>query len=346
MRRFLFISLIAVFAVTIVRAQSEVEAFQPSGKAFGSIHWNYHFDLGEDASPRNTFQLTRAYLGYKYKMSEDISLKVTFDGSANGGVTDYTVFLKAAQLDWKVASPLKLSLGLIGTKQFKTQEKLFGYRYVSKTVQDQYGFGSSADFGVNAEYKLMDNLKANLFILNGEGYKKVQDNDGRMRVGGSLVYEPVDGLTVQAFYDNYGGNVRNDSNVVVEDTASIHTLSFHAGYKSGNFRVGAEYNIQNNGTKYNRIAEGHSGKTIALFGAYTISDKFELFGEWFNYKSNTLEGATESWNAGTDGNFIVAGAQYSPVKGLKCALNYRTNVYDADGKDASSLIYINCQFSF
>ena len=43
---------------------------------------------------------------------------------------------------------------MIGGKQFNDQEMIWGYRYLYKTLQDEYKFGSSADLGVNAEFKL------------------------------------------------------------------------------------------------------------------------------------------------------------------------------------------------
>ena len=61
---------------------------------------------------------------------------------------------------------------MIGNKQFKYQESIWGYRYMYKTFQDENKFGSSADLGVNGEIKVTENLKINLFVLNGEGYKK------------------------------------------------------------------------------------------------------------------------------------------------------------------------------
>ena len=189
-----------LFLLGINISMNGQEDFKPNGKAFGKVFWNYNYNFTEDATQRNTFALQRAYLGYVYNFSENISTKITFDGARTSAASSFTVFLKTAQLDWQVAQPVKLSLGLIGLKQFDTQEKFWGYRYIFKDFQDEFALGTSADLGVNAEITLAKNLKANLFVLNGEGYTRVQDNMGRMKVGGNLIFTPVKGLILKGFF--------------------------------------------------------------------------------------------------------------------------------------------------
>ena len=54
---------------------------------------------------------------------------------------------------------------MIGNKQFKYQEKVWGYRYVYKTFQDENKFGSSADIGANGEFKLSNNLSYKIIFI-------------------------------------------------------------------------------------------------------------------------------------------------------------------------------------
>jgi hypothetical protein len=351
-RVFLFVSV--AFIITIVgRAQEETkEEFKPSGKVFAKVFFNYHRDMTEGTTQKNTFELQRAYLGYKYNFSKDISFKLTIDAGRQIKDVDgellspYTATLKTAQIDWKVAEPVKLSIGLIGLKQFNTQENFWGYRYIFKSFQDEFALGSSADLGINAEVKLAENLKSNLFVLNGEGYSKIQDPNGRMKVGGNLIFEPIEGLTLKGYFDIYGGNILNDSSVIVEDTTFIQSIAFFAGYKTDKFRVGAEYNLQKNGKKYYQIAADHDITGVAVYGTYVINKKFEAFAEWLQFKSNTLEGETVSWNNKKDGNIIVTGVQFMPVKGVKMALNYRSMIYDNSAFKTKNYIYANFEFAF
>ncbi len=347
MKRISLLFLALALVTKVVNSQeSKTEEFKPSGKATGAVFWNYNYNLTEGEDQRNSFELKRTYLGYSYNFSKAISAKITLDGSKKSTASSYTVFVKNAQLDWKVVNNVKLSGGLIGTKQFKVQEKFLNYRYVYKAMQDEFKLGASADLGVNAEIKLVDGVKLNLFALNGEGYSSLQDSLGRIKAGAEVVFEPIEGLTLKGYYDRYGGKVAVSPGETTTDTASMHTLSFFAGYKAGPVRIGAEYDMQLNGEKYSAIAEGYDRSLLAAYGAYEITNQFEFFAEWANVSSNTLDGKTDPWNYGKDGNLIIAGLQYSPVKGVRSALNYQTFLHSDDSKTNTSAIYLNFEFKF
>ena len=329
---FLFLGL---FLVTITSfAQNLDEDFKPNGAVQFKVFWNYHTDLSENATQTSAFELKRAYLGYQYAFSEAISAKVTLDVGDNSGGSAYTAYLKTAQLDWKVDSSVKLSMGLIGMKQFNDQEKFWGYRYIFKSFQDQNGYGSSADLGINAEFKLSKNLKANFLIANGEGYKKLQDEDGKQKFGGSLVFTPVKGLTTKIYVDSQSA----------VDSDALTTMSLFAGYKASNWRFGAEYNKLNNGKKYSSAAQDHNLDGLSFYSTYEINDKVEIFGRFDQLSSNTLSGESEAWNMSKDGNQIIGGVQYIPVKGLSFSLNYQGYSFDNSLLETKSLVFLNAEF--
>ncbi len=346
----IFIFLLASILIPIgLFAQEEnsvvKEEFNPNGKAFGKVFFNYNYNFTEGETQRNTFALQRAYLGYKYNFSENMSVKITLDGARTSDASDFTVFLKTAQLDWKVAKPVKLSVGMIGLKQFDTEEKFWGYRYIFKSFQDEFKLGSSADLGINAEISIIENLKANVFLLNGEGYTSAQDMNGRMKVGGNLIFTPLKGLIIKGYYDNYGGKMQiNDS--VSRDTVSVQTLAFFAGYETEKFRIAAEVDYQMDGKKYNQQAADHDILGMAVYGTYVINKKFEVFAEWFKFQSNKVGNASESWNNKQDGNIILGGIQYNPVKGVKIAANYRAFVFDDPDINTASYFFLNFEFAF
>ncbi len=184
-------------------SQNSDEDFKASGKVHFKVFWNYHADFSENATKTSAFELKRSYFGYRYNFSEKISAKITFDVGSNSGGSDYTAFLKIAQIDWKLDPSIKLSMGLIGLKQLNDQEDNWGYRYLFKSFQDENKFGSTADMGINVEFTLSKNLKANVLIVNGEGYKKIQDTNGNQRFGGSLVFTPVEGFTTKIYADTH-----------------------------------------------------------------------------------------------------------------------------------------------
>jgi len=317
-------------------AQTANKDFVPSGSPLFKVFWNYNYDFTPNVTKKSAFALDRAYFGYNYNFNDKISAKVTFDvGNNTAGTGAYTAYLKAAQLDWKVASGVKLSMGMIGLKQFNDQEDFWGYRYLYKTFDDQNGLGSSADLGINAEFSLAKTLKFNFLIVNGEGYKSVQDTNGNQKIGGSLVFTPIKGLITKIYFDNQP----------TTGSKAITSMALFAGYKAADFRIGAEYNKLNNGTAYATPSVDHKLNGVSFYSTYVINKKFEVLARFDQMKSNTLAGAATAWNSAKDGNLIIAGLQYAPVKGLKLALNYQGYNFAQAALTDQSKIFINAEFN-
>ena len=274
------------------------------------------------------------YLGYKYSFNESVSAKITYDIGKNNAGSSHTAFLKIAQLDWKLNSKFKLSMGMIGGKQFNDQEKIWGYRYLYKTLQDEYKFGSSADLGVNAEIKISDKLTSNVFIVNGEGYKNVQDEDGNQRFGTNLIYKLNKNITTKIYYDTHA----------VVNSKAINNIGIFAGYKSDKFRFGAEYNEMQNGETYKTASENHILKGLSFYSSYILNDTFELFIRYDKLSSNTIDGSNSNWNYENDGALNMIGVEYKAVKGVKFSLNSRIFNYTDSNINDSSLIYLNAEF--
>lgn len=322
------------------------EEFKPSGKATGKIFWNYNYNLTEDANQKSSFRLDRVYFGYNYNFSEKATAVIIIDGAKKSDASEYTVFVKNAYLDYKVNDMILLSGGMIELKQVDTQDKFWKYRYLFKPFQDEFKLGTTADLGVNGEFKLMPDLKVNLFVINGEGFTKLQDEFGLLKFGTSILFEPVEGLILKAYYDIYGGKARVNDTVIDENAPYIQSYDFWAGYKTDKYRIGAGFSYKINTEDFSTIAEDQDLLGLYANGAYALNNKFELFGMWFKYKSNKLSGATETWNNEADGNVLLGGIQYSPVKGVKTALNYRTYIYDNSAFDTKSYIFLNFEFAF
>ena len=315
-------------------SQGNSTDFVASGNPHFKVFWNYNYDFTEDVTKVSAFELSRVYLGYKYSFNENFSAKITYDIGKNSAGSSHTAFLKIAQLDWKVNSKFKLSMGMIGGKQFNDQEKIWGYRYLYKTLQDEYKFGSSADLGVNAEIKISDKLTSNVFIVNGEGYKNVQDEDGNQRFGTNLIYRLSKNITTKFYYDTHA----------VLDSKAINNIGFFVGYKSEKFRFGAEYNEMQNGETYKTASENHNLTGLSFYGSYLLNEKFEVFIRYDKLTSNQVDGSDNNWNYENDGNLSMVGIEYKAVKGVKFSLNSRSFNYKDSNITDSSLVYLNAEF--
>lgn len=317
---------------------------QTKGKVNGSLFFNYHLDMTEGALQKSAFELDRSYLGYDQTFSDKFSAKITLDVGKDN-VSDFTFYLKAAQLDYKATNWAKLSTGMIGLNQFSDQEKFWGYRYIYKSFQDQHSFGTSADLGLNSEFTLLKTLKMNVFVLNGEGYKKVQDLYGKYKVGGNLVYTPTDKLTLKVYYAEQDS--KKLVGTVVTENPTVKNTSFFAGYDNKNtYRIGVEYNMMNNGKKFTDPVLDADLNGFSIYSTYILNKKTEFFARYDQLASNKIGTATTNWNASKDGSAIIAGIQYAPIKGVKSSLNYRTWNYDLATANDNSLIYLNLEYKF
>ncbi len=361
MKKFYFILLFFGFSNLIFSQELENKDFKAKGNITGKVFWNYNYNFTEDVKKASSFEIKRSYFGYKYVIDEKFSVLISFDaGKGSEENSSYSAYLKKAKLEWKVASKVKLSLGIIGLKQFNDQEKLWGYRYIYKSFQDEHKFGSSADLGVNAEIKILKMLKMNIFILNGEGYKKIQDEFGTHRTGFNFIAEPIENLYFKFYYDlmpNKYDKFNNDS--IIADTSTISNLSFFAGYKTKKIRIGMEYNIFKNGKKYSSPAENHNLYGLSAYFTYVINPKFEVFCRLDKLHSKTAEDEENHKNLNigneennknlsteVDGMEIIGGLQYTPIKNVKISINYRNWIYeDEDAKNNPSL-FLNFCYKF
>jgi len=303
------------------------------GDIFSTIFWNYNTDLSSEASKKNSFEVKRVYLGYKFKIDDKISAKVTFDIGKNSAGSDYTAFLKTAQIDWSLKDNFKLSFGMIGNKQFKYQESIWGYRYLYKTFQDENKFGSSADLGVNGEIKVSKNLKMNLFMLNGEGYKNIQDDNGYMKIGGNLIYEISNGLSLKLYYDSEPGN----------DEFNVTNVGYFIGYDKNKTRVGFEYNKINNAKSYNSPSLDNNLSGFSGYISQNFSENSSVFFRYDSLESNIVSGSSEPWNSGKDGKLMILGYEHVVTKGFKLNLNYRNYNYTDNSINNKSMVFINAE---
>ena len=326
LKKYLLLSLI-VFVSTVMFSQEEVKTeFTPSGKPIIRVFANYHTNINEIAKP----EIKRGYLGYKYNISEKYSLKVIYDVADpnDGGKLEHTGYLKIAQLQYKYKK-LQWRIGMIPTKSFKYQEHWWGYRYIYKSFQDQYKYNASADIGASFEYRIIDAIRIDGIIQNGEGYKKIQ-SDATFRGGVGVTLEPMDNLRFRVYYDNS-----------TKPSAQQQSLVTYFGYDFKNkVSFGAEYNLQlDNKLKKDRDLNGASA-----YLTYFINKKFQIFGRVDYLASNTLNGETESWNYNKDGNYYIGGVQVKLVKGVKVSLNYQGFQSINTDNELESMIFVNFEY--
>lgn len=314
--------LAAVWACSCATLSAQQTAEEPKGKAIVQVFSNFHTGFGDSNNDRG-FELDRSYVGYQYELGKGVQIKGVMDIGQSDDVNDYhrIAYIKNAQITWKTGN-WTLNGGLISTIQFNMQEKFWGYRYVMKSFQDQYKFGNSADLGISAAYKFNDWLSADAIVVNGEGYKKVQKNDG-LQYGLGATLTPVKALTIRAYYGLNEG---------ADDTQeNIRNLATFIGLKLDGFSIGAEYN---------RIWN-------AKHTAGSDHDGFSVYSNIKLNKGADLYLRFDDCSLGGDQSTLIAGVQWKLGKYVKLSPNFRWNHKEVDGGDGNDYMgYISCYFGF
>ena len=325
MKRFKLIATSIALCCWMAAPAQQTSVGEAKGKAIIQVFGNFHSGFGHDNNDRG-FELDRSYLGYQYDLGKGLQIKGVMDIGQSDDVNDYhrIAYIKNALISWKTGN-LTLTGGLIPTTQFNMQEKFWGYRYIMKTFQDLYKFGNSADLGISATYKFTDWLSADAIVVNGEGYKKIQKEDGLM-YGLGATLTPIEGLSLRLYYG------LNES--IEENKKDKQNLATFIGYKGKGFSLGAEYNIYMN----DKNQEGADLYGLSIYGSASLNKKTELYARYDNLSSK------DNWNEAKDQSGIIAGLQFKLGKYVKIAPNFRMNIPKAEGVDNKYMGYISCYF--
>ena len=156
--------------------------------------------------------------------------------------------------------------------------------------------------------------------MNGEGYKKIQKNDGLM-YGLGATLTPVKALTFRAYYGlNEGSDAKQEN---------IQNLATFVGLKLNGFSLGAEYNrIWNM-----KHVDGSDMNGFSIYSNIKLNKGADLYLRFDDYNG--------------DESGFIAGVQWKLGKYVKVSPNFRWNHADVDGGNQDSYMgYISCYFGF
>jgi hypothetical protein len=325
----LSVAVMAIYMVASAQTDSvstEKKKIKVTGNPIVHIFANFHAETNNNKNDIG-FALDRAYLGYQFSFYKNLSAKVVFDVGTpklTGSDLERIAYAKNAMLTW-TPNKFTLHIGLIGLEQFAAQEKVWGYRYIMKSFQDEYKFGNSADMGILGKYRFAKWGSLDVTFVNGEGFKKLQI-DNRFRYGLGLTFHPIESITIRMYGDRYDKPEKDTLG------QAQYVTAFFVGYKQGRFSLGGEWNMMiNNAFKYDRQLMGFS-----VYGAVKLPKNFDIFARWDYLISN------KKWNVANDGYAAIAGFQYSPIKHVSFSPNARIKM-NQDGELSYFGIYLSLQ---
>lgn len=315
--------ILAVLCIAMTGMTQTSDEFKPGGKMFGGAFTNFYTTI-TDGKSQSGFQLNRLELGYTYNFSPKFSAKacIDVDNPKDGGALEYTAFARNAYVEYK-DNGWTVNFGLITANAYNLQENFWGLRYVEKSFQDLYKYSSSRDLGAKAAYKFNDLISADVLVANGEGYKKAQ-KDSALRIGFGATLTPTKKLLLRGYYD------------FISKDQTQGTLALFAGYTGKKLTAAFEYNQMTNTS----FVAGADQSGISGYVMYQPKEKLKLFGRYDHRLSK------DDWNLANDGDLLMAGIEYAPVKGLKFAPTFSGwNPADSSKPFITGLL-LNCEIKF
>ncbi len=329
MKKFLSVTIFLFLIWQILYNQTINSAGHPIAELFTDFHLNLN-----DTSKTTGFGLNRAYLGYNFTPDDHFSSSVIVNAGnpedlAPGSIPKRYAYIREASLSYS-NEKLKIACGITGTRLFEFQQRFWGKRYIANTYQSLNGYGFVADLGVVIDYQISDILKADITLMNGEGYNNIQlDNSLRSSVGFTLT--PDNGFAFRIY-----GDIAHAKNLW-----QPMFLGF-AGYKNENITIGAEITYKSNLD----LNQGHHAWGLSGTGSVHLAEKTEAFARYDYSKSVFAEGDFVRWNHLLDGDFLVLGIQHTFNSFVKIALDYQV-IYPSDPNvSRSEQVLINTMFKF
>ena len=313
---------------------SQVEEV-PAGKLSGLFFMDYYYNAARDHNfepPDNTaiggeegvhgLQVRRIYLTYDYRFSSKISSRLRLEsdethftsnegGDASG---NFSMFIKDAYIDWQFSENHKVVTGIQSTPAFGVSEKIWGNRYIEKTIMDLRKIVPSRDLAISLKGNLDGDGQLKYWLMYGNNSAGKPESNKYKRYFAQIAANPFSNLSLTLYGDLQSREPLNE-----ELLNNIITTAAFAGYEvPGKFSGGIELfhrTIQNGFIPYDSFKD-QKGVGVSLFGTYYFSDRFNVFGRFDNFEPNYHDDA-----AGDVRNLVIAGMAFSTPENLTLSPN-------------------------
>ncbi len=322
MRQKIIILTAIFFLLWLIKGQAQqdtVKTVEHNPVVFGRIYPGFTTTFAENSHTTNSFDMNTALLGAKANFGNKVCVILSYDVTKTTGDilvkdsnynamqvswykgSDYTAFLKQAEINYKPFKSLELAIGQLLNEQYLTIQDIFwGYRYVAFTFQERYKYGFPADFGFRMAYN-KNKLRLSVTVSNGEGPLYRQDSNGLMMYALNVEYKPSQHWIFKVYGDVYPD----------DDHTCRQTLSLFGGYSIEKFRMGIESCwVQNDLWNTSNDYEGFSG-----FVSYCLNKKWSVF-----VREDYLVQSLYYKNT----SFSIVGTQYEINQNISVSINGRS----------------------
>jgi hypothetical protein len=309
------------------------ETEKPSGKFSGVFYMDYYYNVLRDTGITNYpntvlkdkenvhgFQIRRIYFTYDYKVNSKLSSKFRLESDeanfttnlAGNKANKFGMFVKDAHVKWNYYKSHEMIVGIQGPPSFEISEKIWGNRYIEKTIMDVRGICSSRDLGIGFKGKLTESGRLKYWVMLANGNPSTPENNKFKRYYGHLEILPLKDLTMTLYADYHSRQNIADAYTAGAFLANnVITTAFFAGYqKKDMFSISVEafYRIIEHGNKLTDSYVDASGFGLSIFGTYHFSKKINAFARYDIFEPNTHK------EKGADRrDLLIAGCAYKPA---------------------------------
>lgn len=351
-----------IFVILVCWLAAPSAVLSDDTKISGRLFSYWRMDITYSNRNDNEFALGRAYLTVKSKLSEFTSLRITTDlreaKDTTDGDTQYNIILKYGYIDWKPAfanNSLNLRFGLQPTLYIDYQNKLWGRRYLSKTVADINKYLTASDLGLSVNIALgtegkLGQITAALF--NGTSYSKLGEENSQKDFNAYGHLNPFwknddfkrTALVAQFYYGTQNIII---SNLVKASDYRRQLISVGGllAYRN-TFDIGMDLNWYTLGQ--GPLANDFSQSGLSVHATLYFTDmtdensllhSLNIFGRIDLNDPNT----NLSYDAN---NYLIAGIEIVPTKGFKTSLNIRSRSFEDALSITQKELFVNSLFKF
>ena len=313
--------IVAVIGLSLTNyGQDTIPEIKTTHKVFANIFTGGYYNFNTK-KPNLGFELSTALLGYKFQKNDNLKFTLIYDVThTTSGIqvtdtagnilqvdyfkgSEYTAFLKMAEIKWYFHKNFSLSAGQLLNEQYLTvQDKVWGHRYVLTTMQELFRMANPADFGMRVEYKNKETFALSLGANNNNGPFYKQDTLDVLEYTSNFEMYLIKDFLIKT-YVGLTPSTYNTKNKL--ETA----FSGFIAYQKTKYKIGVEYSYTDKVSFTDLIYSG-----VSAFAMYDITDKLELFAR-YDYVENSKSISNE--------NVYIGGFQFQPHKNLFLSINYR-----------------------
>jgi hypothetical protein len=318
-------------------------------KVGGRIYAFHITDLTDNGNGKgfHKFDLSRVYVTVKSKLSKEVSVRITVDVDKMDG-SSREIYLKYAYLDWNVSKVIPYStvrFGLQQTGWIDYMNKVWGRRYVAKTLLDEYKALSSADYGISHLVKFPQGYgHGAIQVLQGPGYKGKEENRYK-DISAFVFVRPllqIPDLAASMVGGYYYKGFSDEPDISSDNKKDRVAAMVNLAYR-GIVRISGEYF-----TSWDRIDPGDTEDVkkdgFSVFGDIKfpmaespILKKIALVGRYDLYDEDKDKKDNEK-------EYIIAGVEYEVVEGFSIMPNFQREKEASE--DAEDMLVVNALFKF